>query len=259
VPVLPQPTTATSSSDVTLHFAWPAPAEAEVDLVSEHDFGEGTSVSATYRYHLTVRRDDGGYLVSRTGITLVEHAGAEPLRLGNVLAQDVVQHVGDFHVDDDATNIAPRSGFEPIESAAQAILSEGGIDGAYAEAVLVLTRTGWEPLNVVDYDTMLHEWNGRTFTSGVIQPADATEGASATRIMSSASWPCSEAPGAPTCVEVVRTEQGERGADRIAHVYTLLTEASTLRPHRFQHEARTDSAAAHLHYAETWTTTFHWQ
>ena len=109
---------------------------------------------------------------------------------------------------------------------------------------------------------MIHEWNGRSFVLGVIQPADATADASATRIISLANAPCevtSDPDATGPCVELVRTEHGERGTDRIIHVYTLRTEPDTLRPHRFQHESRTDSEAAHIHYAETWTTTFSWR
>lgn len=260
----PPPSTAPaapSTPPITLTFAWPWPAQATVHVVSHHDFGDGVFVSASYHYELSVRADDHGIRISRTDITLEEHAGAERLRLGNVLAQDVMQHVGELHIDADGTHIAPTEGFDPIEAAARSVLSDAGMTGPLADAVLSLGRAGWQPLNVVDYDTMIHEWNGRAFVLGVIQPADAMGAdVSATRILSRANAPCDESPNAlSTCVELVRTEQGERGSDRIEHVYTLLAEPTTLRPHSFQHESRTDSEAAHLHYAETWTTTFAWR
>lgn len=264
-PATPEPATpgtapAPTTSPIALHFAWPAPARAEVQVVSEHDFGDGVLVSATYRYQLAVRRDDAGYVVSRSGLELVQHTGDEPLRLGNVIAQDVTQHVGDLRCDADGTHIAAVGGYEPIEAAAHAALADAGLSPALADAVLALGQGGWEVLNVVDYDTLIHEWNGRSFTLGVIQPADAIADVSATRIVSRASAPCDETSSAlTTCVELVRTEDGQRAGDRIEHVYTLLAEPDTLRPHRFQHESRTDSESASVHYAETWTTTFTWR
>ncbi len=144
--------------------------------------------------------------------------------------------------------------------AASAAVHGAGIDGAIVDAVLALDRAGWETLNVVDYDSMLHEWAGRTLALGIVDPAGAGPGVSATRLLTRVPSPCDEAhPGGPACVELVRTEQGERGGDRIEHVYTLFAEPSTLVPHRFTHEARTDAASAGVHYAETWTTTFAWR
>ena len=246
------PSTGTS---VTLHFAWPAPAEADVHVDSEHDFGEGVHVSVGYRYHLAVTRDERGYHLARTGLTLERHEGSERLRLGNVIVQDVTQHAGEVRIDGDGSHVVPVGAFDPIEAASRSALADAGIEGPLADAVLSLGRSGWEPLNVLDYDDMIHEWNGRSLVLAVIQPADAIGDVEATRIMSSASLPCDGA----TCVQVVRTEQAERGSDRIEHVYTLDTEAETLRPHRFEHEVRTDSETAHVHYAETWTTTYAWR
>lgn len=243
-----------TGTTVTLHFAWPAPAEADVHVDSEHDFGEDVHVSAGYRYHLSVTRDEHGYHLARTGLTLERHDGSERLRLGNVIVQDVTQHAGEVRIDADGSHIEPVGAFDPIEVASRSALADAGIEGPFADAVLSLGRSGWEPLNVVDYDDMIHEWNGRSLVLAVIQPADAIGDVEATRIMSSASLPCDGA----TCVQVVRTEQAERGSDRIEHVYTLDTEAGTLRPHRFEHEVRTDSETAHVHYAETWTTTYTW-
>ena len=254
----PTPPPATGPA-ITVHFAWPAPATAEVHVDSEHDFGGDVHVAASYHYHLSVQRDETGYRIERSGMTLESHAGSERLRLGNVLVEDVTQHSGDLHLFADGTHITPLGGFDPIEASARSVLSEGGIDGPLADAILALGASGWEPINVVDYDDMVHEWNGRSFVLGVIQPADAIGGAEATRIMSRASAPCDEPAPTPMCVELVRTEQAEQGSDHIEHVYTLLAEPDTLRPHSFQHESRTDSETAHVHYAETLTTTFRWQ
>jgi hypothetical protein len=231
-----------------------------VHVVSEHDFGGGVTVSAAYRYRLGVRQDTSGYHVTRTGLTLESHEGSERLRLGNVLAQDVTQHTGELRMDADGTHILAVGGFDPIEAAMRSVLADGGMDGPLGDAVITLGRMGWETLNVVDYDTLIHEWNGHSFVLGVIQPADATRDVEATRIVSRAAAPCDETRTAITiCVELVRTEQGQDGGDRIEHVYTLLAEPDTLRPHRFQHESRTDSERQAIHYAETWTTTFTWQ
>jgi hypothetical protein len=230
-----------------------------VRVTSEHDFGGGAILSASYRYHLSVARDDGGYRITRSGIVLEQHEGGEPLRVGNVLAQDVTQHVGDLHVDADGTHIAPIGGFDPIESAARAVLAQADVTGAIADAVITLDRSGWQPLNVVDFDTMIHEWNGGAYVLGVIQPASAVPGVSATRILSRGAAACDGGDGAGPCVELIRTEQGEHESDRVEQVYTLLAEPDTLRPHRFQHESRTDAGSADIHYAERWTTTFTWR
>lgn len=245
---------------LTLALAWPAPASAEVTVTSEHDFGGGSEVSARYRYQLAVTRDDEGYRVARTGLVLESSEGDEPLRLGNVVAQDVTQHVGELRFDESGRHIRATSGFEPIDEAARAAMRTAGIDGAIADAVIALDRSGWEPLSVVDYDSMLHEWAGRTLALGIVDPADAAPGVSATRLLTRVPSPCDERrPEGPSCVELVRTEQGEQGPDRIEHVYTLFAEPGTLVPHRFTHESRTDAESAGMHYAETWTTTFDWR
>lgn len=245
---------------LTFALAWPTPATAEVTLTSEHDFGNGSEVTARYRYQLAVTRDDEGYRVTRTGLVLEESDGDEPLRLGNVVAQDVTQHVGELRFDESARHIRATSGFEPIDAAARAAMRTAGIEGPIADAVIALDQSGWEPLNVVDYDSMLHEWAGRTLSLGVVDPADAAPGVSATRLLTRVPSPCDERRlEGPSCVELVRTEQGERGHDRIEHVYTLFAEPTTLVPHRFTHESRTDAESAGVHYAETWTTTFDWR
>ena len=230
-----------------------------MNVVSEHDFGAGMLVSARYHYRLAVAREGDGFRITRSGIALDDHRGSERLRLGNVIAQDVTQHLGDLHLDADGTHIAAIGGFDPIEAAARSLLGEADVAGPLADAVLALDRSGWEVLNVVDYDTMIHEWNGLSLERGVMQRASALPGVSATRILARAATACDDSWSPGPCVELIRTEQGEHGSDRVEHVYTLLVEPSTLRPHRFQHEARTDSPAAELHYAETWTTTFAWR
>jgi hypothetical protein len=229
-----------------------------VHVTSEHDFGNGSHVSASYHYVLTVARDGERYRIGRSGLTLEEHDGGERLRVGNVLVQDATQHAGDVVFRADGTHIAPAAGFDPIEAAARSVLAEAGIEGPLADAVLALDRSGWEPLNVVDFDSLVHEWNGRTLALGALQDADALPGVHATRVLARRDATCGES-GPPECVELVRTEQGEHGNDRMEHVYTLLAAPSTLLPYRFVHESRTDSESADVHYAETWTTTFAWR
>jgi hypothetical protein len=250
-----------SESDVapiSLHFAWPAPAEADVRVVSEHAFGPDAHVSASYRYTLAVTREVESYLVSRTGIALEAHEGEERLRLGNVLAQDVTQHTGDVRITLDGDHVTAVSGFDPIDAAARAVLAQASIDGTFADAILQLDREGWQALATIDLDSMVHEWRDRSLALGDVEPATALPGVEATRVLRARHVACGEG-GAETCVELVRMEQGTTGHGHLEHVYVLLADPETLRPYRFEHEARTVDRTRAVDYSERWVTTFDWR
>ena len=144
---------ASASTTVPLHFAWPT-AEADVSVVSEHDFGGGMLVSARYHYRLAVARDERGYRITRSGIALDDHRGTERLRVGNVIAQDVTQHLGDLHVDADGTHIAAVEGFDPIEAAARSLLADVDVTGPLADAVVALDRSGWAIMKIMTHLTV---------------------------------------------------------------------------------------------------------
>ncbi len=243
---------------IDLHFLWPTPAEADVRLVSEHAFGAGAPVSASYRYRFVVTHEAGAYRITRTGISLESHEGTERLRLGNVLAQDVTQHAGDVRIAEDGSRITAVSGFDPIEAAARGVLAQAGIEGTFADAILQLDRNGWQALAVVDIDSMVHDWRDRSLALGAVEPADALPGVEATRVLRAASVPCGDG-GAPTCVELVRMEQGVTPHGHLEHVYVLLADPQTLRPYRFEHEARTVDTQRDVDYSERWITTFVWR
>jgi hypothetical protein len=54
-------------------------------------------------------------------------------------------------------------------------------------------------------------------------------------------------------------EQGVTAHGHLEHVYVLLADPTTLRPYRFEHEARTVDSSRAIDYAERWVTTFAWQ
>jgi hypothetical protein len=249
---------ASDPARVPLHFGWAAPAEADVRVLSEHAFGSDAHVSATYRYRLTVALEPAGYRLSRTGLALDAHEGEERLRLGNVLAQDVTQHGGDLRISTDGDHVTAVSGFEPIEAAARDVLAQAGIDGTFADAILQLDRNGWQALATVDVESIVHEWHDRSLALGALEHAEALPGVEATRVLRAVHVACGEG-GAPTCVELVRMEQGVTANGHLEHVYTLVADPATLRPYRFEHEARTVDAQRDVDYAERWVTTFAWR